>query len=237
MLYAIGAGSQVVGVDKYSWYPPNAPKTKFTGGETNAEDYLYLHPDLVLLGWDTSLVKQLKVLGIPTLVLPAATNFANVDSQLVELGEATGHLAGARQVEASLSATIAKAVRTAGKAVRGQSYYVEVGTGYYTATSKTFIGAELSLFGLRDIADAVHGSAWPQISAEYILKQDPQWVFLADTVCCQVTPNNFAERPGFSTLQAVRLHHVVVINDSVAAEWGPHSIELLLDQLSNRLRS
>ncbi|MGH8997564.1 MAG: ABC transporter substrate-binding protein, partial [Acidimicrobiales bacterium] len=40
MLYAIGAGSQVVGVDKFSTYPPNAPRTSFTGNESSAEDYL-----------------------------------------------------------------------------------------------------------------------------------------------------------------------------------------------------
>ena len=60
---------------------------------------------------------------------------------------------------------------------------------YYTATSKTFIGAEFSLFGMRNIADAAgHGSIYPQISAEYILKENPDYVFLADTVCCQQIP-------------------------------------------------
>ena len=49
MLYALGAGPQVVGVDEYSTWPANAPRTKFTGAETSAEDYLPLRPDLELL--------------------------------------------------------------------------------------------------------------------------------------------------------------------------------------------
>ncbi len=98
MLYAMGAGSQVVGVDKYSSYPANAPRTKFTGYESSAEDYLYLRPDLVIFAFETgTLIQQLQALHIPALLLPPATGMAGVDSQLAELGTATGHQAAARQ--------------------------------------------------------------------------------------------------------------------------------------------
>ena len=121
MLYAMGAGSQVVGVDKYSTYPPDAPRTKFTGYESSAEDYLYLRPDLVIFAFETgTLIQQLQALHIPALLLPPATSIASVDSQLAELGAATGHQAGARNVEASLQAHLSAAVRGAGAAGRGQ---------------------------------------------------------------------------------------------------------------------
>ena len=237
MLYAIGAGSQVVGVDKYSTYPPYAPRTKFTGDESSAEDYLYLRPDLVIFAFQTNLVHQLKLLGIPSLVLPPASGMPGVDSQLAQLGAATGHAAGAKKVEASLAGDITAAVRTADGAGRGKSYYIELDpTYYYTATSKTFIGAEFSLFGMRDIADGVgHGSAYPEVSAEYILKENPDYVFLADTVCCHQTAATFAHRPGFSILRAVKLHHVVPVNDSVASQWGPHTIEVFTSLLARTL--
>ncbi len=239
MLYAMGAGTQVVGVDKYSTYPANAPRTKFTGYESSAEDYLYLHPDLVIFAFETgTLIQQLKTLHIPALLLPPATNMAGVDGQLAELGAATGHQTGARQVETSLANFLAAATRTAGNAGRGKTYYIEVDPTYYTATSQTFIGAEFSLFGMRDIADAAgHGSAYPQISAEYILKENPDYVFLADTVCCHQTAATFGHRPGFSVLSAVKLHHVIGVNDSVASEWGPHTIETFVSLIANVLRS
>jgi iron complex transport system substrate-binding protein len=239
MLYAVGAGSQVVGVDKYSTYPPDAPRTKFTGYESSAEDYLYLHPDLVILAFETgTLIQQLQALHIPVLLLPPATSMAGVYSQLAELGAATGHPPGARTVRSSLQADLAAAVRTAGDAGRGKTYYIEVDPTYYTATSSTFIGAEFSLFGMRDIANgAGHGSAYPQLSAEYILKENPDYVFLADTVCCQQDASSFAHRPGFGVLSAVRLHHVIGVNDSVAAQWGPHTIETFVSLLATVLRS
>ena len=239
MLYAIGAGSQVVGVDKYSTYPANAPRTKFTGYESSAEDYLYLRPDLVIFAFETgTLIQQLKTLRIPALLLPPATGIAGVDGQLAELGMATGHEAAARSTASSLGEDLAAATRGAGDAGRGKTYYVEVDPTYYAATSKTFIGAEFSLFGMRNIADAAgHGTAYPQISAEYILKENPDYVFLADTVCCQQTAATFAKRPGFSTLTAVLLHHVIGVNDSVASQWGPHTIEEFVSQIESVLRS
>lgn len=240
MLYEIGAGSQVVGVDKYSTWPANAPRTKFSGDETSAEDYLYLNPDLVILAYPSgTIVQQLKTLHIPVLLLPAAATIANVDSQLAELGTATGNEAGAKNVESSFKADITAAVAGAKGNGRGATYYIELDpTSYYTATSGTFIGAEFSLFGMRDIADAAsHGGAqYPQISPEYILKENPAYIFLADTVCCGVDATNFAHRPGFSVLQAVRLHHVVGVNDSVASEWGPHTMEAFVNLLARVLR-
>jgi iron complex transport system substrate-binding protein len=239
MLYAMGAGRQVVGVDKYSAYPANAPRTKFTGYESSAEDYLYLRPDLVIFAFGTgTLLQQLKTLHIPALLLPPATGIPGVDSQLAELGMATGHEAGATGVASSLAKDLADAIRGAGNAGRGKNYYIEVDPTYYTATSKTFIGAEFSLFGMHDIADAAgHGSIYPQISAEYILKENPDYVFLADTVCCQQSAATFAKRPGFSSLSAVLLHRVIGVNDSVASEWGPHTIEEFVSQIESVLRS
>jgi len=239
MLYAIGAGTQLVGVDMYSTYPPGAPRTKFTGYETSAEDYLPFRPDLVVLAAQTgTLVQQLQVLHIPVLLLPPATTFADVDHQLAELGTATAHQSAADNVQASLRQDVGAAARKAGNAGRGKTYYVEVDPTFYTATSKTFIGAEFSLFGMRDIADAAgHGTAYPQISPEYILKENPDYVFLADTVCCKQDATTFAHRPGFGGLTAVRLQHVISVNDSVASQWGPHTIEELVSLLATVLRS
>ena len=239
MLYAIGAGSQVIGVDKYSTYPAGAPRTKFTGYESSAEDYLYLRPDLVIFAFKSgTLIQQLRLLDIPTLLLPPAKDFAGVYGQLAELGTATGHAAGARRAQSSLQADLRAQVRAAGHRGWGDSYYIEVDPTLYAATSHTFIGAEFSLFGMDDIADAAGGGvAYPQVSAEFIVKEDPDYVFLADTVCCQQSAVTFAKRPGFSQLRAVRLHHVIEVNDSVASQWGPHTIEVLVGLLARTLRS
>ena len=195
MLYAIGAGKQVVAVDKYSAYPANAPRTSFTGYETSAEDYLPEHPDLVILSFDTThLVAQLQKLHIPTLLLPPAATIADAESQITELGAATGHAAAAKTAISGINSDVSRVVRSAGDHGRAATYYFEIDQTYYSATSKTFIGALFSRFHMVNIADAAShtGSAYPQLSAEYIVKANPDYVFLADTVCCGQSAKTFA---------------------------------------------
>ena len=228
MLYAIGAGPQVIGVDKYSWYPPDAPRTDFTGYESTAEDYLAKRPDLVILATDTTnLVAQLKTLHIPALLLPAATTLAGADQQIDELGAATGRSAEAARTVSAITESLDKLTAKVGSRAKGETYYVEIDPTLYSATSKTFIGALFARLGMVNVADPAgrHGSTYPQLSTEYLLKANPDYVFLADTVCCGQNAASFAKRPGFSTLRAVRLGRVILVNDSIASEWGPKSLE------------
>lgn len=239
MLYAIGAGRQVAGVDKYSTYPASAPRTSFTGFESSAEDYLPERPDLVVLAYDeNNMVSQLAALHIATIVLPPATSITQIDHQLVELGKVTGHLAGATREVTALGAQLASVAKSVAGRARGRTYYVEIDPTLYTATSKTFVGALFSRLGMRNIADpAGHGSDFPQLSAEYLLKANPDYVFLADTVCCGQRPATFAARPGFSVLRAVREHHVVGVSDTLASEWGPHTLVQLFRIIARTVTS
>src|SRR5277367_776127 len=68
MLYAIGAGSQVKAVDKYSDYPKSAPITSLDGNSPNIEAIAAFKPDLVIVSSETaSFEKQLRSLGITVL--------------------------------------------------------------------------------------------------------------------------------------------------------------------------
>lgn len=227
MLYAVGAGAQVVGVDKYSIYPASAPRTPFTGYESSAEAYLSKRPDLVLLAYDENhLVEQLHALHIATLLLPPANDVAGAEREIVEIGQATGHLAGARAEVSSLNARLASIADRVGTAAKGRTYYLEVDPTLYAPSSKTFVGSLFTRLGMRNVADpaAKAGATYPQLSAEYLLKANPDYVFLADSVCCGQRAATFASRPGFSALSAVRDHRVFAVNDSLASQWGPHTL-------------
>lgn len=231
MLYGIGAGPQVVAVDEYSTMPADAPRTKLTEEESSAEDFLPFHPDLVLLGSDTGnqLSDQLATLHIPALVLPAAQSLSDEWAQFREIGLATGHLAAADAEVARLQGRLAAIVRSVHGLAKGVTYYQEISPSLYTATSKTFIGSLYSMLGMVNIADAADktGSGYPQLSAEYLLRSNPDYVILADPVCCGQTAASFAARPGYSTLTAVREHHIIVVNDSIASQWGPNVVTFL----------
>jgi iron complex transport system substrate-binding protein len=228
-LFAIGAGKQVVAVDNQSNYPKRAPHTSLSGFDPNVEAVANYHPDLVLISYDPgNFASQLRQLGIKTVMEPAATNLKQAYREIIGLGRLTGHLRGAKAVVRSMRTHLAAIVRSVPKTRRHLSVYHELDPTYYSATSKTFIGSIYRLFGFRDIADAAGasaGTAYPQLSGEYIIAQSPQIIVLADTKCCGQSYSTVVARPGWSTIAAVEHHRVVTANDDVASRWGPRIVQ------------
>lgn len=225
-LYAVGAGGQVAAVDSYSTYPPKAPRTKLSGYEPNVEAIANYRPDLVVVAEDTNhIVAQLGKLGVPVLVEPAAPNLSAAYGEIEQLGEATGHLEGARRAVAKMRRQIAAIVASVPKPRKPLSVYHELDQTYYSATSHTFIGQIYKLLGLKNIADEAKGSGeYPQLSAEYVIASDPNLIVLADTVCCKQSAATVAARPGWSKIAAVRDGNVVAVDDSIASQWGPRIV-------------
>jgi len=232
MLYAIGAGSQVKAVDDDSDYPAQAPRTKLSGFTPNIEAIVAEKPDLVVISFDSSVVtKRLAAFSIPVLYLPAPTALSGVYAEFDQLGEVTGHEQQARHEVAGLRSQVRQIVAAVPHHAKPLTYYYELDQTYYSATSTTFIGRLLGLLGMKSIADAAKGAAasggYPQLSAEYILKANPDYIILADTICCHQDAATVAKRPGWSSLTAVKAHHVIGLNDDIASRWGPRLIDLL----------
>jgi iron complex transport system substrate-binding protein len=229
-LFAIGAGKQVIAVDSASDYPKSAPRTKLSGLTPNAEAIIGMHPDLVLIQFDPNgLMKALAKAKIRTLAEPSARTLADAYAQLEQLGRVTGHLASARVLVTRMKSRIAALVKTAPRLSRPVAVYDELSPDYYSATSKTFIGQVLGLFGLRNIADAADstGSGYPQLSGEYVVGADPDLIVLMDTRCCGQSRATVAARPGWSGLTAVRRGAIVRVDDSIASRWGPRVVNFV----------
>ncbi|HEX5188942.1 MAG TPA: ABC transporter substrate-binding protein [Streptosporangiaceae bacterium] len=232
MLYAIGAGSQVKGVDNDSNYPPQAPRTKLSGFTPNIEAIAAEKPDLVVVTDNAAmLTKKLTAFGIPVLALPAPPNVRGVYAEFDELGQATGHEQQARSEVSTLRSEISKIVSAAPHHPKPLTYYYELDQTFYSVTSDTFIGRLLGLLGMKSIADSAKGAAaaggYPQLSAEYVVKANPDFIILADTLCCHQTATTVAARPGWSGLTAVKSKHVIMLNDDIASRWGPRVVNLL----------
>jgi iron complex transport system substrate-binding protein len=240
MLYAIGAGSQVKAVDKYSNYPPNAPVTGLNGFSASAEAIAKYRPDLVIVSYDpASFSAQMAKLKIPVIYDPAAPSLAVAYQQYVGLGQATGHVQGALTEVSRLKSGIASIVKSTPQASPGTTYYWELDPTYYSVTSSTFMGQLMSLLGLKSIADAVGANSnggYPQLNSEFILQANPSYIFLADSKCCQASAQTVAARPGWSSMTAVANNRILTLDDDVASRWGPRIITLL-QQVADFLKS
>ena len=230
MLFAIGAGPQVVAVDDQSNFPAEAPKTKLSAYEPSAEAIAGYRPDLVVISDDTKNLKaQLTKLSIPVLISPAAKTLDDSYREITEFGQETGHVDEASTVVSQIRDKVAGLTKKVTARTKPLTYYHELDNTLFAATSKTFIGQVYALAGLRNVADLAdkQSGGYPQLSAEYLVKADPDLVFLADTKCCQQTAATFAKRPGFGHLKAVRDGHVVLLDDDIASRWGPRIVDFL----------
>jgi len=226
MLYAIGAGDQVIAVDDRSDYPAEAPVTDLSGFTPNVEAILGYEPDLVVSNADTAdLVAGLEQAGVETLILPAAENLDDTYTQIEQLGAATGHVGEAAELVAQMKTDIDEILAGLPERETPLTYYHELDNTFYSVTDDTYIGQIYGMLGLTSIATG--GNGYPQLSNEFILEQNPDVVFLADGQCCGVTPEVVAARAGWNELSAVRDGRVYVLDEDIASRWGPRIVDLV----------
>ncbi len=159
MLFAVGAGPQVIAVDDQSNYPANAPKTKLSGFQPNLEAIAAYTPDLVVASDDVAgLVHGMQALSIPILIEPAAKTVDDSYFQIKQLGIATGHPADADALVAKMRSQIKAFVAMVARPQRQLKVYHELDNTYYSATSATFIGQVYKLLGVTNIADGAAGA-------------------------------------------------------------------------------
>lgn len=230
MLFAIGAGDQVVAVDDQSDHPPEAPTTELSGFEPNLEAIAGYEPDLVVISNDTGdLVSGLSELDIQVLLQPAPSDLDGTYEQIIELGAATGNEENAEELVAEMKADVDDILSDLPEGVEGMTYYHELDPTFFSVTSDTFIGDVYGLMGLENIADAAEDTAggYPQLSAEFIVEADPDIIFLADAQCCGESAETVAARPGWETVAAVETGAVIEVDEDLASRWGPRTVEFL----------
>ena len=231
ILFAIGAGDQVIAVDDQSNYPPEAPTSDISGFTPNLEAILALEPDLVVHSYLPEDIEQgLSNVGIPSLTQYAAASLDDTYLQITQLGAATGSSAGAESTVQEMQQKIDELMASV-NLPDGSSFtfYHELDPTYFSVTSSTFIGQVYALFGLTNIADEAEGagSGYPQLSEEYILSQNPNLIFLADTKCCAQDIETVTQRNGWNVLSAVTEGKVIELDDDIASRWGPRVVDFL----------
>ena len=225
MLFAVGAGEQVVAVDAFSYFPAEAPVTDLSGFEPNLEAILGYGPDLVVASGDPGdLVSGLDAAGVPTLLLPSALDLAEAYDQIERVGLATGHPAEAQALTEQMAADIEAAVASV-PAGEPLTYYHELGEDFFSASGDTFIGEVYGLFGLQNIADET-GEAYPQLSQEFIVEADPDVIFVTSGDFSS-TPEEITARPGWEDVTAVEDGDVVVVDADEASRWGPRVVDFV----------
>ncbi len=228
MLFAVGAGSQVVAVDEYSTYPADAPITDLSGWIPNIEAIISYGPDLVVVSNDIDdIVANLETLRIQVLVMPAVSTIEGTFEQMEQLGAAVGRLAEATRATGELRHELDSLLSSLENVGATLTYYHELDPNFFSVTSSTFIGGVYHELGLVNIADPadIDGFGYPQLSVEFIVDADPDLIFVTD--CCGESIDTISARPGWGSISAVQTGSIIVVDDDIASRWGPRTIEYL----------
>lgn len=232
ILFALGAGSQVIGRDDFSNYPEEAAAVASIGGsmgDYNLEEITRLQPELVLAtGINTpELVKSLEDLGLTVFYLGNPTEIEGMLENLEIVGQLTGREAEAAALVASLQERVQRVDDALLKATAQPLVFYELDSTDpakpYTSGPGTFVDVLMARAKGKNVGAVLSGE-WAQISQEELLVQNPDIILLGDAMW-GVTVEMVAARPGWSQIKAISEGRVYPFNDDLVSRPGPRLVE------------
>ena len=232
ILFAVGAGTQVVGRDTFSDYPGAAKDVQDIGGSMgkyDTEAILALHPDLVLASEinPPELVASLEQLGLTVYYLKNPATLEEMYANLETVGKLTGQGIKAAALVDSLKARVAAVDAKIAPLNSGPTVYYELDasdpTKPYTAGPGTFVDLLISRAGGSNVG-ANLTSQWAQISLEQLVVTNPNIIILGDSAYGTLA-ESVKSRSGWEALDAVKNDRIFPFDDNLVSRPGPRLVD------------
>ncbi|MBE0672673.1 MAG: cobalamin-binding protein [Anaerolineales bacterium] len=230
ILFAVGAGDQVVGRDEFSDYPEEAKSLPSIGGsfgEYNVEAIVALKPDLVLAAEINTpeLVKQLEDLGVTVYYLGNPLTLEELYPKLETVASLTGH--DAAELVSSLQARVAAVDEKILPLSSRPNVFYEIDASDpskpYTYGPGTFGELLIVRAGGYNIG-SISADSYPQLSLEQIVVANPSIIILGDSMW-GVTPESVLARAGWENIEAVKSEQIFPIDDNLISRPGPRLVD------------
>jgi len=222
VLFAVGAGAQLVGAVDYSDYPSEAKLVPRVGAHNalDPEALLALKPDLIV-GWASGnsrqLLETLLRLGVP-LYLTESKQLNQIASNLEDLGQLSGHVeqgrAEAKKFRDSLAALKAQYASRAPVSV----YYQIWDRPLMTINGEQVISEVIRLCGGTNVFADLEGLA-PQVDIEGVLLRNPEAIIASSSKAqAQRWRQNWQQ---WSMLSAVKMNNIFAVEPDLLHRSGP----------------
>lgn len=234
ILFAIGAGEQVVGVTEHCNYPPEVQERTSVGGfsakNLSVETIVAQEPDLVVSAGSIQqpVIDALTDAGITVFALdPSSIDdvYANIET----VGAITGHSEEARTVIDDVQSRITAVTDVTDDIPAGEQpavFYEVWNEPLMTAGPTTFIGALIDLAGGKNIFADVEED-YPQVSTERVVQRNPDIILGPDSHSDQLTVAAISERPGWEDIDAVQNDQIYLIDGDIVSRAGPRLAQAL----------
>jgi iron complex transport system substrate-binding protein len=228
ILFALGAGKEVVGVSQYCDYPPAATRLPRVGSwlTPNVEAIIGLRPTLVIGSGVSSDTRELGVIretGCSVMTV-ADDSLSEIESNIQTIGDRVGRADAARAMLAALKTRI-DSVRAKVAGTRRVRVLMLVGHEPIIAVgARTYLDDLLTLANSENLADT-SGQQWPELSIEYIIASRPEVILDGQMGSDAQAPRNFWNR--YPIIPAVRNHRVFGYPQNPILHPGPRVGESL----------
>lgn len=232
ILFALGLGDKIVGVDSQSDYPAGALDIANKVGDysgPNVELIASLESDVVFAGntLQAETIDQLTSLGI-TVVCNEPTSYAGIVPGIELIAQVCGVDASALidQMAAEEQAALESASAAAGARVYFALSFGEYGN--WTAAKGTFIDDMITMLGAVNVA-AGAGYSWPEYSMEQLLSDDPDLIIVSDYALDGSIQAQLSATDGYSELSCVKAGNVYALDANSSSRPGPRITQALND--------
>lgn len=229
ILFELGLGTEVVGVNDYDDYPAEVlDKEKIGGMEFNVEKIVSMNPEIVFahesgLGTGKEGLQQLRDAGIPVFVVKDATNFEETYETIEQIGKATGKSAEAKKIVSTMKEKVENIIAKTAKAAKRKTVFVETSDvpEIYTPGKNTFVQEILDMIGAENI---VSEEGWVMIDSEKIVSDNPDIIVVMHDFNPDII-ESVKKRSGFDAVTAVKENAIVQVDANLTSRTGPRLAE------------
>ncbi|MGE4357086.1 MAG: ABC transporter substrate-binding protein [Candidatus Omnitrophota bacterium] len=227
ILFALGLGENIVGVDCFSNYPPEAKNIEKVGtfSQPNLEKIVFLKPDIIFAtGLEQSpIVAKLRRVGLKVFVIDPE-NIKELFQNIMEIGKLTGREEEARDFIFNMEKELLHIQNIVNKIdyLKRPKVFLEL---WYppliTCGNNSYLGEMISLAGGINIAGNLRRK-FSRISQEFVIKNSPQVIIVAD----MQDENSLLKRSGWNVIEAFKNGKVFSdIDPDILLRPGPRIIE------------
>jgi iron complex transport system substrate-binding protein len=226
MLFAAGAGAQVIATVEYSDEPPAARAVPRIG-DANAIDLerlIALHPDVVVL-WPGG-ANQAQLAALTRLRLPLyrqqVNRLADLPDSLRRLGALAGTGAAAERAAEDIGARLARVAHRYEGAEQPRVLLQIWDRPIYTVGGTQFMSDALRVCGARNVFEDL-GALAPAVDTEAVIARDPDIIIAVGSP--GATAEWLADWKRFGSIRAVRTGKLFAFADPRFTRLGPSALD------------
>lgn len=233
ILFALGAGNEIVGVTRYCDFPPEAAaKTKIGGFlDPDIERIRGSAPDLVVAfrGNPLEIIERLDALGLRVFVLDIGYRLEDIPPLILSIGAVVGRpKEAAALVRERTEKSDRVATALAGLSVRPRVFLKLQGEGLWTCGRESYFTDLIAKAGGTSVTAGIEKN-WLEYGPERLLGDDPDTI-----VVLARSDEDFARtrfwlraRPGVREMAAVRQDRIFKLEENAASRFGPRLYDSL----------